>query len=181
MDITIKLKKEGEAIAMSSYQWNLQARAFEIPFTPFTHNFWVLTNPNHRVTDQIHGLAFNPENKTTKAIGSSADRLQVIRDAGISWSLHPNQPIVPCITGTEAEIKERWQAAVNAIPAINALKLHYPNLWEHFHKKNCNSVFNTLGQIMGIDAPSLVLSTWAPGIHLIISQDIINQYCYKQC
>lgn len=165
---------------MSGHQWDIQARAFQIPYTPFSHNFWVLTNSNHRVTDQIHGLAFNIETKTTKAIGSSTDRLQVFRDAGIPWSLQPNQPTRSCITGDEAQVKERWQAAVNAIPAINALQLRYPNLWEHFHKKNCNSVFNTLGQIMGIDAPSLLLPTWAPGIHLIISQDIINQYCYKQ-
>lgn len=166
---------------MSSYKWNIQARAFQIPYTPFTHNFWVLTNPNHRVTDQIHGLAYNSEDRTTKAIGSSADLLQVFRDAGISWSLQPNQPIVSCITGHEAEIKERWQAAVNAIPAINALAISYPNLWQHFHKKNCNSVFNTMGRIMGITAPPRILPTWAPGIHLIISQDIINQYSYKQC
>jgi hypothetical protein len=165
---------------MSSNQWNLQARAFQIPYTPFTHNFWVLVTHHHMVTDQIHGLAFNPESKTTKAIGSSAHRLQVIRDAGISWSLQPNQPLVSCIAGTETEIKERWQAAVNAIPAINALHLPYPDLWEHFHKKNCNSVFNTLGQIMGIAAPSRLLSTWAPGVHLIISQDIIHHYCYQQ-
>jgi hypothetical protein len=165
---------------MSSGQWKIQARAFQIPYTPFSHNFWVLANPGHMVIDQIHGLAFNPEKKTTKAIGSSADLLQVFRDAGISWSLQPNQPIMTCITGTETETKIRWQAAVNAMPAINALHLSYPNLWEHFHKKNCNSVFNTLGQIMGITAPSRLLSTWAPGIHLIISQDIINQYGYKQ-
>ncbi|EIW15489.1 MULTISPECIES: hypothetical protein [Pelosinus] len=165
---------------MNRQQWDIQARAFLIPYTPFSHNFWVLTNSAHRVTDQIHGLAFHIETKTTKAIGSSADRLQVFRDAGIPWSLQPNQPTKSCIIGDEEEVKERWQAAVNAIPAINALQLRYPNLWEHFHKKNCNSVFNTLGQIMGIDAPSLLLPTWAPGIHLIISQDIINQYCYKQ-
>lgn len=165
---------------MSSHQWNIQARAFLIPYTPFSHNFWALSNSNHRVVDQLHGLAFNIKSKTTKAIGSSSDHLQVFRDAGISWSLQFNQPITSCITGDKAEINERWQAAVNAIPAINALQLRYPNLWEHFYKKNCNSVFNTLGQIMGIESPSLLLPTWAPGIHLVISQDIINYYCYKQ-
>lgn len=164
---------------MSHSHWNIQARAFKIPYTPFTHNFWVLNNP-HGVADQIHGLAYNPETKTTRAIGTSADLLQIIHDPGISWSLQPKQPMVSCIAGSESEIKKRWQAAVNAIPAINALKISYPNLWQHFSKKNCNSIFNTLGQIMGFADPPHILHTWAPGIHLIISQAIINQYGYKQ-
>ena len=52
--------------------WSIQARAFPIPFTPFTHNFWALAGPAGTVADQLHGLAFDPAAETTKAIGNSA-------------------------------------------------------------------------------------------------------------
>lgn len=149
-----------------------------IPYTPFTHNFWVLTNPYNIPMDQIHGLAVNPETGETKAIGSSADVLQVVRDAAIIWSLQQNQPTKVCLAACEAEIKDRWQTACNAIPEINALKLPYPDWWQHFYKKNSNTVFNTIGRIMGFSSPVHLLPTWAPGIRLIISQDIINRYCH---
>ncbi|WP_378954536.1 hypothetical protein [Pelosinus sp. sgz500959] len=160
-----------------SNHWSIEARAFEIKYTPFSHNFWVLAHSNHPI-DQLHGLAFDPYEKVTRAIGSSSDLLQVIHDSTIVWSLQSNQPTVVCISGHEVEVKNRWQAALNSIPEINELHLSYPNLWQHFYKKNSNTIFNTLGQIMGIPKPARLLSTCAPGINLIISQDIINRYHY---
>lgn len=162
-------------------KWSIEARAFHIKYTPFSHNFWVLADPNHTPIDQIHGLAFDPETKTTRAIGNSSHLLQAIRDPSITWSLQPGQAMVVCISSHEADCKQRWQAAINAIPRINQLHLHYPDLWQHIYKKNSNSIFNTMGQIMGIANPALLLPTCSPGINLIISQDIINQYQYKQC
>lgn len=94
--------------------------------------------------------------------------------------MQPGQSTVVCVTNAETEIKQRWQAAINAIPAINALKLPYPNLWQHHYKKNSNTVFNTIGKIMDLSIPALSLTTCAPGINLVISLDIINQYRYKQ-
>lgn len=161
------------------HQWSIEARALRISYTPFTHNFWVLTDANNNIIDQIHGLAIDPQTGATKGIGNSSDLLQVIRGSNFIWSLKPNQLTVICATDQEAETRKRWQAAVNSFHEINALQLHYPNLWQHFYKKNSNSVFNTIGQIMGIDSPARLLPTCAPGIHLIISQDIINQYRYK--
>lgn len=84
------------------------------------------------------------------------------------------------MTGHEVEIKARWQAALNSISEINGLKLPYPNLWQHFYKKNSNTIFNTLGQIMGIPEPAQLLPTWALGINLIISQDMIDHYHYQK-
>lgn len=162
----------------TSKQWSIEARAFEIKYTPFSHNFWALAD-SHGPVDQLHGLAFDPHEKVTKAIGSSSDLLQVIHDSTIVWSLQPNQPTVVCFIGHEVEIKARWQAALNAIPEINGLNLPYPNLWQHFYKKNSNTIFNTLGQIMNIPNPARLLPTYALGISLVISQDIIKRYQYK--
>jgi len=157
-------------------QWSIEARAFQVPYTPFTHNFWVLVNSNSNIVDQIHGLAVDPKTGTAKAFGFSFHLLQVINNSNIVWALQSGQPTVVCAVDCERQIKQRWQAAVNSIPAINALKLQYPNIWQHFYKKNSNTVFNTIGQIMGFAAPALLLPTRAPGVHLIISQDIIEQY-----
>ncbi|HWR44179.1 hypothetical protein [Sporomusa sp.] len=159
--------------------WSIQARAFKIPYTPFSHNFWALTDPSGQVVDQIHGLAFDPKAGTTKAIGNSSHFLRVVHDPTIIWSLQPDQPTVVCTAGPESEIRERWQAALNSIFAINALNLHYPNLWQHLYKKNSNTIFNTIGQIMGYSQPAKLLPTLAPGIKLVVSQDIIDLYCYK--
>ena len=83
-----------------------------------------------------------------------------------------------CTTSLEIETRQRWQTAVNSIPAINALKLLYPNLWQHIYKKNSNTVFNTICKVMCFHTPALLLPTYAPGINLVISDEIINQYLY---
>ena len=163
-----------------SNKWTIDARAFHIKYTPFTHNFWALTDANNNIIDQIHGLAVDPVTGVAKAIGTCHHLLQAIRDSNITWSLQPGQPTIICATGHELETKERWQSAVNALPALNALKLHYPNLWQHFYRKNSNTIFNSIGKIMGFSEPALLLSTCAPGINLVISQEIINHYLYKQ-
>lgn len=158
--------------------WSIQARAFKIPYTPFTHNFWALVDPAGSVADQIHGLAFDPAAGTTKAIGNSSHFLLAVHDPTISWSLQPEQPARTCLSGDEATVRQRWQAALNSISAINDLKLSYPNLWQHFYKKNSNSIFNTIGQIMGFSHTAKLLPTWAPGIKQVVSQEIIEKYCY---
>lgn len=161
-----------------SMLWSIEARAFKIPYTPFTHNFWALTAAGC-VVDQIHGLAVDPNTGQTKAIGSSHDQLLVVNDPTICWSLQPKQPTTVCDIGSEAAITHRWQAALRAIPALNALKLPYPDLWQHLYKENSNSVFNTIGQIMGFATPALLLPTNAPGINRVISHEIIAKYGIK--
>ncbi|WP_371362549.1 hypothetical protein SRRS_36870 [Sporomusa rhizae] len=159
-------------------KWSIQARAFKIPLTPFAHNFWALVEPKGEVVDQIHGLAFDPKTRMTKAIGNSSHLLLAIHDHTITWSFQPNQPIVVCILGLETVVRERWQAALNALSAINALQLRYPNLWQHIYKMNSNSIFNTVGQIMGFTTPAKLLPIPAPGVRLVVSEKIIKEFCY---
>lgn len=157
---------------------SIQARAFHIRRTPFTHNFWALLDADQQVLDQIHGLAVDPLTGKTTAVGNSFYLLQAIHDPSIAWSLQAGQPTAICITGRESLIRQRWQAALNAIPAVNALKISYPNWWQHLYKKNSNTVFNTLGQIMGFNGLEHLLPTWSPGIRQVISRKIIMQYRY---
>ena len=159
--------------------WGIEARAFPIPYTPFSHNFWALSDSKACIVDQLHGLAVEPETGATMAIGSSRHKLMVIQRSDIAWSLQPSQPTAICATGSETEIRQRWQAAVNAVPALNSLNLSYPDWWQHTYKANSNSVFTILGIIMGFPRPQTLLKTWAPGINLIISADIVAKYSFQ--
>lgn len=162
----------------TSGSWRVEAHAFLIPYTPFSHNFWVLANPAGEVVDQFHGLAVDRKTGQTKAVGTARDLLQVVRDATIRWSLQPGQPVTVCASGPASEIGRRWQAAIDAMPALNWLALPYPNPWQHFYKPNSNSVFSTVGQIMGFVAPAFLLATWAPGTDLVVSQALVDEYRY---
>lgn len=159
--------------------WVIEARAFRVPLLPFTHNFWALVDGDGRVADQLHGLAVDPRTGETKAVGWSAHLLLAVRGAGFAWALQPGQPAAVCARGREAEVAARWLAATAAIPAVNALGLRYPNLWQHGFKANCNTVFNTFGQIMGFDAPAELLPTLAPGVRLVVSRELIELYRYR--
>ena len=165
---------------MAKQKWGIEARAFPIPYTPFNHNFWVLADADKHVCDQLHGLAVDPKTGLVKAIGNSIHHLQVIHRADVLWALHPGQPTAVCAIGSEAEIRERWQAAVRAVAAINVLQLSYPAWWQHGYKINSNSVFATLGHIMGFPEPQRILPVLSPGTKLVVSREIIAQYCYQQ-
>ncbi len=159
--------------------WIIEARAFKIWFTPFTHDFWVLRDAAGAVADQLHGLAVDPRTGARKAVGSSAHLLQVVRDATIDWALQPGQPAAAAVRGREEEVVPRWLAAVAAATAINALGLRYPDVWQHGWRPNSNSVFSTLGLIMGVESPELLLATWAPGIGTAVSPVIVERYRWR--
>ena len=160
-------------------EWSIEARAFSIRRTPFSHNFWTLSDPAGTIAGQLHGLAVDPSTGQAMAFGNSRHLLQVIDDPSIGWSLRPGQPVAVCARGSKTEIITRWQSALTAIPALNALNLRYPDLWQHIYKGNSNSVFNTLGQIMGFSAPSRLLPTLAPGIHLVLAPELVKKFAYK--
>ena len=159
--------------------WCIEARAFKIPFTPFSHNFWVLVDGPGRIAGQFHGLAVDPATGESKAIGSSRHLLLAVEDAAIAWSLQPGQPAVMCVAGGEGRVRARWRCAQAALAVINGLGLRYPNLWQHGYKLNSNSVFNTLGQVMGFSSPALLLPTPAPGVERVISPRIVEEFRFE--
>ncbi|MDT8901599.1 hypothetical protein [Anaeroselena agilis] len=159
--------------------WRIEARAFRVPLVPFTHNFWALVDAGGAVVEQLHGLAVDPRTGKAKAIGWSAHLLLAVRGAGFLWALQPGQPTAVCARGREAEVMPRWLAAAAAIPAMNALGLRYPNLWQHGLRANSNSVFSTFGLIMGFDAPARLLPTLAPGVKLVVSRELVERYRFR--
>ena len=160
--------------------WLIEARSFRIRYTPFAHNFWLLVAPNGTPSGQIHGLAVDPATGVIKPIGNSRHLLQVVFDNSITWSLQPGQPWAVAMADCEQAIRDRWQAALAAIPALNALQLPYPNIWQHGYKPNSNSVFTTIGQILGFDQPDRLLAPWAPGAAITIAPEIVAKFRYRE-
>ena len=133
--------------------WSIEARAFLFGPFPLAHHFFVLIDPAGQVTDQLHGLATDPKTGLTKAIGHSGHLLLAHGGVIFPWSQQPEQPRHVCLTDDFAAVRACWQIALNAIPDINALQMPYPNLWQHFHRPNSNSVFALFAAIMAFDVP----------------------------
>jgi hypothetical protein len=148
-------------------EWQIEARAFHIPYTLYVHQFWTLIRPDGHIADQLHGMAVDKRNRL-KAVGTPLHRIQVVSLPKSTLAAQPNQPRVTCASGKECQV--RWQAVLNSKADLNALGLRY---W--LFRQNSNSVFRTLGEIMNVEIPRLGI---APGLDEILSLDIVNRYKY---
>ena len=172
----------GESLLIQSHGdlWRIEARSFRIRYTPFAHNFWLLTAPDGAPAGQIHGLAVDPATGQAQAVGNSRCLLQAVHAADFVWSLQLHQPCAVAAVGSKQTIFRRWQAALAAIPALNALALPYPNVWQHGYKPNSNSIFTTIGQILGFARPQQLLPAWAPGASITIAPEIVAKFRYEE-
>jgi hypothetical protein len=111
--------------------WIIEARAFKIWFTPFTHDFWVLRDAAGAVADQLHGLAVDPRTGARKAVGQFGAFAAGGAGRDDRLGAAAGQPAAAAVRGREEEVVPRWLAAVAAATAINALGLRYPDVWQH--------------------------------------------------
>lgn len=181
----VKGKEEKKLLTVGGTgQWRIEARAFLICIlritTPFAHNFWALVNPDGDVVNQIHGLAVDLQTGRELPRGNSNDLLQVVIRRDFPWAIVQGQPTIVAAAGDAAAIKARWYAAVSAKQEINDLRLHYPNLSEQLSKPNSNTVFHTMGNIMGFPIKRIGPYTIALGVEKVISQKIVDKYIYKE-
>ncbi|MCE5287486.1 MAG: hypothetical protein LLG02_16805 [Pelosinus sp.] len=147
--------------------WQIEARAFHIPFTLYVHQFWTLVKPDGKIIDQLHGMAVDGQNRL-KAVGTPLHRIQVVSLPDSTLSAQPNQSRAVCASGLDC--RARWQAVLLAMDELNALGLRYL-----LFRQNSNSVFQTVGEIMNVHIPRLGI---APGLGEILSQDIVNRHKY---
>ena len=159
------------------------------------HDFYVLRDPEGNVIAELHGLAYDPVTEQYQKRGRARDFLVVhnfVHDSDYAKMLGvetENYTLVELdqqnslvFSGNKEEAFTRWGLAVDAIPALNNLGIHYPSEFGTVFADyvrgayNSNSVYNTLGQIMGVD---VVKFSWAyePGIDKVLSEGIVNQYC----
>lgn len=71
-----------------------------------------------------------------------------------------------------------WGCALLAIPAVNALRIPYPNVWQHFHRPNSNSIFALFAAIMAFEVPARLppANAFAVGLHTPVSREIAERF-----
>jgi hypothetical protein len=158
--------------------WSIEARAFLFGPFPLAHHFWALIDPAGHIADQLHGLATDPKTGVTKAVGHSGHLLLAHSGVPFPWSQQPDQPRHVCLEDDFAAVCACWQKALNVIPDINALQIPYPNLWQHFHRPNSNSIFALFAAVMAFDVPERLppANALAIGLHTPVSPDILDRY-----
>jgi len=144
-------------------KYAIEARSF--PLLRFCcHNFWVLKETSSGTAiAELHGLAFDPNHDCTLPIGYlPAHRLRMFvyahdetyareTDAPVySTRMYAKSRAHVVYDGEDA--RQRWDAAVRAIPALNALDLGYPPYGFNLRAPtvNSNSAYRTFGEIMGV-------------------------------
>jgi hypothetical protein len=149
----------------------IEARSFRLGFA--CHNFWVLADPESDSTlGELHGLATSRVTGRTVPIGTTSEhslRVYVFphvedyaRAIGVPvrfTRMFERSHAQPVYQGTDA--RERWAAAVAAVPQLNLLDLDYPPFGVRFFglTVNSNSAYRTFGEIMGVpvhDFPRVV-------------------------
>ena len=144
-------------------KYAIEARSFPILYL-CCHNFWVLQDVEAGTTvAELHGLAFDPVSGQTLPIGYSPEhRLRMFvyahdqayaAETGArvySTRMYANSRAQ--LVYAESDARRRWDAAVRAVPVLNALDLGYPT-WGFSVRAptvNSNSAYRTFGEIMGI-------------------------------
>lgn len=141
----------------------IEARSFCIALA-WCHNFWVLKNAESSATiAELHGLAYDRTARKILPIGTTLDHaLRVFlfpHDAdygarlGIplySTRMYANSRARVVCKG--ADSLARWDAAVSAMPALDALDLTYPPYGFNLRSPtiNSNSAYRTFGEIMDV-------------------------------
>ena len=121
--------------------YTIEARSYDIPVLPASHNFWVLRNADTgKEIAELNGLATNRITGEVVPIGTNDKlfSLQVkhyIHDPQYAQQLSvplarrtlilPDQTSQIVFTGTPAEALARWKAAVDTIPLLNRLDCLY--------------------------------------------------------
>ncbi|MGZ4955800.1 MAG: hypothetical protein ACXV8Q_11860, partial [Methylobacter sp.] len=145
---------------MYEIKYSIEARAYDIVGVA-AHDFWVLRDEKGKVLGQLHGLATNIENKI-KPIGIMGDKLKFYHfgSRAILLGLKPNcdlnyikagQKSKLIFSGSSADVLDRWDNAVKALPYLNDLEVPYtPFAILGLAPINSNTAYTLLGKLMGI-------------------------------
>lgn len=141
----------------------IEARSFCIALA-WCHNFWVLKNAELGTTiAELHGLAYDRINGKILPIGTTLDHaLRVFLfphdadyGARVGRPLHSTRMYANSrarVVYQDADALARWNAAVSAMPALDALDLTYPPYGFNLRTPtiNSNSAYRTFGEIMDL-------------------------------
>ncbi|WP_333874622.1 hypothetical protein [Methylobacter sp.] len=177
---------------MSEIKYSIEAHAYDIVGVA-AHDFWVLRDEKGKVLGQLHGLATNIENKI-KPIGIMGDKLKFYHfgSRAILLGLNPNcdlnyikagQKSKPIFSGSSADVLDRWDNAVKALPYLNDLEVPYtPFAILGLAPINSNTAYTLLGKLMGIPVHNFS-GYWQPGlrnIHKLLTSSQLESMRYPQ-
>lgn len=143
--------------------YSIEARSFCIALA-WCHNFWVLKNADSGATiAELHGLAWDRVHKKILPIGTTREHaLRVfLFPHEAAYAEEVGRPLYTTrmygksrahVVHRDADSLARWQAAVNALPLLDALDLTYPPFGFSLRAPtvNSNSAYRTFGEIMDV-------------------------------
>lgn len=171
--------------------YSIEARSFNI-VGAWSHNYWVLRDPDGNIIAELHGLATDRETGAPVPIGTSdrhslrawsyvvdgqASIIGIPPTSYIDSGLYQEgQKSSVVYSGDAADVFGRWATAVSAIDIINRQDLDYPvggiNLFSR--TVNSNSMFTTFGELMALPATKFS-GVIEPGINnLTLPQNVIE-------
>ncbi|WP_341763891.1 hypothetical protein [Candidatus Tisiphia endosymbiont of Beris chalybata] len=138
------------------------------------HLFYVRYDEKGNIIDELHGLSCDRTTEQFKPIGWSGDLLRVVQyshkthcnrpDVGEFYGLYqPGQKEKIVKIGTESEITDCWDKALQAAARLNSLNINYELLGykiygrvdNNIQEGNSNSIVYTLGKFLGFSATAL--------------------------
>ena len=144
----------------------IEARSFRVAFA-CCHNFWVLKDASGNTLAELHGLAYDRITKRILPIGTTTNHsLRVFlfaHDPAYAATLRVPVSSTRMYRKSRARVVyegedalARWEAAVRAMPALDALDLTYPPFGFNVRcaTVNSNSAYRTFGEIMGVEIPT---------------------------
>ena len=140
----------------------IEARSFRVAFA-CCHNFWVLKNANGHTLAELHGLAFDRVTQRILPIGTTKNHsLRVfVFPHDQSYAAMIGLPVGSTrmywksraqVVYEGEDALARWNAALKAMPMLDALDLTYPPFGFNVlgPTVNSNSAYRTFGEIMGV-------------------------------
>ena len=155
--------------------YSIEARSFRVALAG-SHNFWVLADADRGVAmAELHGLAYDRVRQVILPIGTNKDhslRMFVFaHDEQYAATLGLKTTATRMFSRSRARIAyrgadglERWNAALAAMPVLDALDVDYPPYGFNVlgPTLNSNSAYRTFGEIMGVPVHSFP-GALAPG------------------
>lgn len=175
-------------------RYSIEARSLKIVGVA-GHTYWVLRDEHGKALAELHGLA--TERQTGKPIPIGTDEARhslrawhFLHDADYAGTIgarvdnisfiRANQQSRTVAIGDRDEMLARWNTAVNAVPALNAQDLNYPNYGFRLLRDtvNSNSAYRTFGELMNVSVQGFP-RTIEPGIgNRVLSPERTQALCY---
>ena len=145
---------------------SIEARSFRVVFAA-CHNFWVLKNADGHTLAELHGLAYDRIRGRILPIGTTRNHsLRVFvfpHDERYARTLGLRTGSTRMYWKSRAQLVHegddalaRWNAALEAMPMLDALDLTYPPFGFNVLRPtiNSNSAYRTFGAIMDVPIPT---------------------------